>query len=676
MANFFDQFDAAPQEAAPRTNFFDQFDSFDERFSAVGEPTGSPELKTALRERQSPRERGRSTAMERGGRFDAAMSAVSEGGVGNLPDYPQAVGSGIVGAVTGKGFSGPYAESLEEQRGQREGLAEKYPGTTLGGTIGGAVAGGVGPSMAIKAPTVLGRILQSALVGGGVGGFQGAASGEGTEGRLKGGATGAAFGAPLGAGGEAVISGVGKGVQRYLGAATRPAPGVVPAERITAAEEFGVPLTRGQATGNVDQQAYEEAARNAARGRAAGHAVRGFDEQQRTAIKGAQEGISESLGGAPAAIPETGEAVGAALKGKAAGLKSQADEAYTRAAAKDASIASDEITKLGQKVATQLEGEGIRLDTYGNYPGAQSAMNLLRRVSGFEGASSEGAVVAQSLEGLEQARKGLLKVKGANAEDWRALKAIRNSFDDWISDAMDKKLFSGDPTALDDLKQARALWRDYKGLTTKGKGDATPIVAKIVNEERTGDEVANWMLGTAGAGQAGRSARIAVEVRNVIGKDAPEWEALRQAAWTKMTNPARGDGGAQAVSKSIQEFTSGQGAPLAKVLFSSEELTNMQKLVNVMKLTVADKRATNPSKSSYGIARLIGSGGALGGGGAGYWMTGDPHFIALAAAPLIKGTAGLSKGIAATRATPSVLSLGIGSGARAGVAAGAGYGGN
>ena len=32
-------------------------------------------------------------------------------------------------------------------------------------------------------------------------------------------------------------------------------------------------------------------------------------------------------------------------------------------------------------------------------------------------------------------------------------------------DAVDKKLFSGDPTAIDDLKQARALWERYKGLT-------------------------------------------------------------------------------------------------------------------------------------------------------------------------------------------------------------------
>lgn len=673
MANFFDQFDATTQ--TQRANFFDQFDSFDERFSAVGQPTGSPELKAALRERQSPRERGRSKALESGGPFEAAITAISEGGVGNLPDYPVAIGSGIVGAVTGKGFSGPYSESLEEQRGISEGLAEKFPGTTLGGTVTGAVASGIGPAMAVRAPTMLGRILQSALAGGGLGAFQGAASGEGAQDRLEKAAVGAGVGAGIGAAGETVISGIGKGVQRYLGAATRPAPGVVPSERITAAEEFGIPLTRGQATGNVEQQAYEEAARNQARGRAAGHAVRGFDARQQEAIKSAQQEIGEGLGGPAATVPETGEAVGAALKSRAASLRGQATSFYDSAAAKDASIASDEVTKLGQKVAAQLEAEGVRLDTYGNYPGAQAAMNLLRRVSGFEGASSDGTVVAQSLQGLEQARKGLLKVKAANAEDARALKAIRQSFDDWISDAMDNSLFSGDPTALDDLKQARALWSQYKGLTTKGKGDATPIIAKIVNEERTGDEVANWLLGTAGAGQAGRSARVAVEVRNAIGQTSPEWEALRQAAWTKMTNPTRGDGGPQALSKSIMEFTSGQGAPLARVLFSSDELANMKKLANVIRMTVPDKRATNPSKTSYGIARLIGSGGAMGGGGAAYWMTGDPQYIALAAAPLIKGAAGLSKGIAATRATPSVLGLGIGSAARTGVATGAGLAG-
>jgi hypothetical protein len=101
----------------------------------------------------------------------------------------------------------------------------------------------------------------------------------------------------------------------------------------------------------------------------------------------------------------------------------------------------------------------------------------------------------------------------------------------------------------------------------------------------------------------------------------------------------------------------------------------MQRLANVIRMTVPDKRATNPSKSSYGFARMGLGASALSGGGAGYWLTGDPNYIALAAAPLIKGSANLSKGVAATRAAPSTLARRIGNVSRVGVAGGAGYAG-
>lgn len=594
----------------------------------------------------SPRGRGRATAMEKGGPFEAAISGLAEGGVGNLPNYPVALAAGVRGALSGQGFSKPYNDQLEELAGQSEGLREKYPGTTLGGILTGAVATAVGPSKFITAPKLLGRMGQSAATGAALGAFQGGASGEGAEGRLVGAGQGAALGGVLGGAGEAVISGAGKVVNRALGGARSPAPGVVPAERIAAGDEFGVSLSRGQATGDVTQQAYEEAARNAAKGAAAQRIVGGFDRQQAAELAAAREGVM------PGAVPaEAGAAVADALKGRAQQLRSGAEDAYGAAAQKDASIASDEVAKLGQRVATRLEEEGIKLDTYGNYPGAQSAMNLLRRVSGFEGAP-EGQVVAQSLQGLEQARKGLLKVKGANQEDYRALGAIKRSFDDWITDAVDQKLFAGDATALDDLKQARSLWSQYKGLTKGGKDDATPIIAKIVNEERTGDEVANWLLASSNVGQVGKSARIASEVKSALGASSPEWEALRQAAWTKITTPAKGDG-PQAVSTAIMSFVDGSGKPLAQQLFTADELGKMYRLAKLMKYTVPEKAATNPSKSGYEVARAIsGLVGLPAAGAAGTYFSGDPKYLALAALPLIKSGARASKALSAVRAQP------------------------
>lgn len=680
MANFFDQYDTAepsPAAASPPAagkNFFDQFDAFDARYKGdMPAPPVTEELKVGLQAKQAPRERGKSQGRE-GGYLDAIPRAITTGLVGNLPDYPPAAIEGVKSAVRGEGFSKGYSDELEVQRGQREGLAEAFPKTTLGGILTGAVAPAFAAAKLITAPTLPGRMAQSAGVGGVLGGLQGAASGEGLEGRRDEALKGAALGAAIAPAGEAIVTGASKLLGKTLGAAREPAPGVVPAERIAAADEFAIPLTRGQATGNVGQQAYEEAARNYARGRPAGSMLSTFDAEQAKAIAAAKSSVSETLGGAPATLPDAGSAVATAVKQRAAGLREGAEEAYGRAAGKDASIAADEVANLGRSVAAKLESEGIRLDAYGNYTGSQAAMNLLRRVAGFEGAG-EGKVVAESLQGLEQARKGILRVQPANAEDARGLQAIRRSFDDWITNAVDRKLFSGDATALEDLKQARALWAQYKGLTTAGKGDASPIVAKMATEERTGEEVANWLLGTAGAGQAGRSARVAADIQKALGPGSQEWEALRQAAWTKMSAPVRPGAAPQDVptpsmaSKAILDFTRGQGAPLSRVLFTADEIGKMNRLAVVLRTITTDKKAANPSKSGYEIARSIGGISMLGGGGAGYWWSGDPHYLAIAAAPLLRGGQSLSKGIAAVRAEPNWAATGLGTTSRAGVLA-------
>lgn len=577
-------------------------------------------------------------------------------------------------ALTGDGdgeATKAYTAERDRVRGLTKTAQEQYPKTAIASEVGGAIAGSIGPAALIKGATYLSRLPKASGVGAGLGGLGGAGEGETTEGRLQGAAVGAGLGAATSGVGETLISGVGRLIQRYLGAAKAPAPGVSPAARIADADEFGIPLSRGQASGNVGQQAFEEAARHEARGRTVGMVMRGFDDTQATKIKDAQSGISQALGGTAHPIPETGGAVSGALKSRAAQLRSGAEDLYASSASKEANIAIDEVSKLGRKVAAQLETEGVKLDTYGNYQGAQAAMNLLRRVAGFEGAPAAGpgqAVVSQSLQGLDQARKGLLKIKAANPEDGRALSAIRRSFDDWIDDAVDKKLFSGDATAIDDLKKARSLWSQYRGMTKGGKDDATPIIAKIVNEERTGEEVANWLLGIAGAGQAGRSSRMIGEIKHMIGAGSPEWEALRQAAWSKMTAPARGEG-PQAVANSIIAFTSGQGAPVARQLFTPQEIGQMTKLARVMQYTVADKRATNPSKSGYAIARLVGAGSVTGSGGAAWWWTGDPKFLAIASLPLIRSGASLSKAVAARGSQPSAIAEGTGAVARVGVAA-------
>jgi hypothetical protein len=607
------------------------------------------------------RAQGRHDAIEKGGYMDAIPIAATSGIAGNLPDYGPAIVEGVKAKASGGDFSKAYTDSLEYQRGQREGLAQKFPKTSIAGNIGGAMlTGAKAASKFVTAPTLVGRVAQRTALGAGLGAAQGAASGEGVEGRVQEAKRGGKIGAVLGGVGEAVLSPFGSLLGKMFGGGKAKPGDLAPADRVAGAKDFGIPLSRGQATGNVGQQAFEQAAANGTRGTPAQSVLRTFTDRQGQAIEEATKKFGSDLGGHASTPGQAGDTIAQALKDRAEGLRSDATDAYGRAAGKEAFVSADAVAGLGHSIKQRLEEGGINLDAYGNYPGSHAAINLLGRVSGFAGAPAGGKVVAQSLQGLEQARKGLLQVKPGNAEDYRALKAIRSSFDDWMTNAVDQKLFSGDPTALDDLRNARNLWLQYKGQTTGGPGatDASKLIAKISTEDRTGDEVANWLLGTSTVGQAGRAGRVAAQLKNTLGDGSPEWQALRQAAWSKVVNPPKGNS-PKNVADALEEFTGKTGAPLSHVLFSPDEYNRMRAFATVLRST-----SPPPAKNGYELASLMAgkygvmaAAGAVAGGAA--YETGDPRYLALAALPLLRNVASASKGFAATRAAPLAVGQAI-----------------
>ena len=183
-----------------------------------------------------------------------------------------------------------------------------------------------------------------------------------------------------------------------------------------------------------------------------------------------------------------------------------------------------------------------------------------------------------------------------------------------------------------------------------------PIISKIINQEKTGAEVANWFLGAATANRAGVSARVAAEIKRIVGQTSDEWNAIRSAAWDKIINSPNGTPrNAQEIAKAILDFTRGNGKPLSGVLFSEAELSQMQKLARVIEMTKADQRAFNPSRSGYEVVRsLVGSYGLPTVAGFGGWsITGDSQYLALAALPLLRNLSRGARANAATNANPA-----------------------
>lgn len=134
--------------------------------------------------------------------------------------------------------------------------------------------------------------------------------------------------------------------------------------------------------------------------------------------------------------------------------------------------------------------------------------------------------------------------------------------------------------------------------------------------------VTSALFGAGVPGTRKGSVDYARGLRAVLGKESPQWGALRQAAWMRVAQSAEGQGTATAAREAdrVRAFTDGDGAGLARELFNATELAMMRSYAKALGMTV---RPAGPGQPAKGGAAQIGRqitnmlAGALGYGAAG-----------------------------------------------------------
>jgi hypothetical protein len=538
--------------------------------------------------------------------MDAAAFGAAQGMTFNTSDEIEA------GLRTGFGLAGDYDETLDEVRANMEAARAKHPWLFLGSEVAGGVGTGAGllkgglslTGRAVDAGRgVLMRGGAASVEGAAAGGLYGAGAGTTADERLEGAKQGAKVGAVLGpvaeAGGSLVARALPGKKARNLGRLDPAAR-----EGVEAAEKFDIPLTRGQATGDIGQQAFEEAARHGSKGTVATNVLTKQDKTAADAAERAQETLQRGFGGTAIDAPqEAGEAAVEALTSRAASLKQQGRRAYEAAEAMGATIDADAVQVVPAFIRNVLDAEGEVIDAT-LHPAASFA---LRRAEDWVGniRSQDGDVLAVSLKRLDRLRQVVKRNRGApGSDDARLVKKITAAYDGWFEAAVDTALFSGDEAALAELKRARGLWSHYRSLTTPQTGDdAGSVIAKMIERDTDPIEATNYLLGVSKTGASGRAVRVVSQLRNEFGADSEPINSLRQAMWLKMTRNAEGktQPGPQAIAQTISEFVDGKGSAMAKVLYTPRERAQMRRFARAMRALVTNPKAMNPSRSGYRV---------------------------------------------------------------------------
>lgn len=385
------------------------------------------------------------------------------------------------------------------------------------------------------------------------------------------------------------------------------------AERVTGAarvaESGNIPLTVGQATGDVRQIAREEAMRQGGRGGLAQKIMQRFEEGQKAAIGKEVTRIGEEIAPLSTAGTQTeaGGALFETLRAKQKELKGAVSKAYEETDLRTLAIPTETTSTLTSKISDVIK-QGDFILNKENTPAAANAystlVNIIPKVD-------KANVTQINLKSLESTRRtlGQYYKAAANDADRNAVSMLTKQFDDWIDDTITKGLASGDIDQLDKLKEARALSRDYfnkfKVDPKAADVDAQKVIDKIVTKDLTPVETMNFLFGSAKLGDNQTAVRTARKFKEIFGENSPEVNEFRKAAYLRLVQDTQGNiKPASKIVNELDELIMGRGFALAKEVFTPDQTKALRDFRSAISKTITPAEATNPSKTGYEIARL------------------------------------------------------------------------
>lgn len=332
------------------------------------------------------------------------------------------------------------------------------------------------------------------------------------------------------------------------GAAEFVAPVLAPARSAAsrAAKPGRLDLTRGEASGDTTLLSREAQIR--------GEAGTGGDilraqraeqtKQARSIIDEIQDDIAAAGGRPPIPVAKVGtEEIVEEVTGQAGVLLNSIDDAFDVARGANASLTREGVDALGGIRKTLLE-RGIEPDPV-LFP---ATMKALERIEGLVGKE-------QTLTGLDQARRVVNTLQGTakTPSDRLGVGLVKKRFDQFLDDAFDNALFTGDEAALELIKKARGLrtefgrrFQENTRRTRSGKIVPDPggkAVESILQRSPTDEAVSNMIFGRGRVFNDNNAVQVVKAIRRATGDSPAVDAALQQMALRRIAQKAvRNDG--------------------------------------------------------------------------------------------------------------------------------------
>ena len=368
---------------------------------------------------------------------------------------------------------------------------------------------------------------------------------------------------------------------------------------------YEIPLTRGQATGDIAQVSREEAMRRGARGPAAQRTMQGFEQAQKEAIGTGADNLEDQIGSGIGfdgqSATRTGTRIQDDLIRARDSAKTTAQGAYDGVReAGTVSFTPDSFRGLVSDMSRNLQKQGFDLGA----PGMEGARRVIGQADHFANMSNLRQVNLEAFEALRRRVMTSMPNNGSPAD--AALGQVKRSMDQWLDDSVTNGLMQGDEATITALKDARGLWSEYKSMFG-GKDPTGRAMTKILDESRaTPVQTVNYIVSLTKAGDQSLARNLVQRMGQIFGKESEQFGLVKSAylieAFTKPQNGVR-QVSADAIRKNVNFLLDGDGAVIARELFTPDEMTALRSFADDVSKTITPREAMNPSGSAWAVMR-------------------------------------------------------------------------
>lgn len=493
---------------------------------------------------------------------------------------------------------GQGAAAQEFERGLAQ-AREKRPLETMGIEMLSALPSGVAGARAAS-PVI--NLSQRPMLGGAIGGGVYGYGDAGKDSKLAGASLGAVSGGVFGKLGEGVFNKA-DGLQRNVRGK--------PSQGKRAVDEFGIRMTRGQATNDLDQIAFEQAAARGGRSPDATQVLRPFMDDQKEAVIGAGKRLA---GDQFAEINEAGAFVKEGIMKKAGTAQQEIKALYDRAEAAGAKMRSEGVEAMPQQVRESLS-EGLRYKLEGSpelmldrQPNTMAALGEIDRLKADmnRAASKAGAEpVSVDFRRIELARQAIndhvSAAKRNGGPDFKDAFEVKRAFDGYIDGAVDAALFDGDDAFLEAYKAARSARADFAE-----KFEANKVFEKLVDANPSPEQTLEYILGAHKIAPTEQVRKVVPQIKKALGEDSEEWAALQEAAIKRVMKQTEKTYNQKVLRDNLDELLTGRNQTIAEELFTPEQYARLRRFRNVVDRLIPPDGAVNYSGSSYDLQRTLG----------------------------------------------------------------------